>query len=1185
MAEPSPAPSPSLAANPAGEHLLRAFMASPAMMAITRLADGVLLDANPAFLEAGALTRAEAIGRPILDLGIWVDDSRRLEYRRLLQANGRVQDFEARFRNHRGLVRDMMLNAEMVVIEGAPCAVVVALDISERRRREREQDALFRISSAAQDATDQATLFRRVHAILGEILSARSFFIALYQRETGIVSFPLWSNVVAPEAPPPRPLGRSLTDYVLLTARPLRLTEEQLDAFIRETGHAPLYGRCASWLAAPLLIGGRAVGVISLQDYDNRTAYRTEDTQLLVFVAEQIVTALQRVENEARRRESQEYFTKSFHASPALMALAHLDTGRIVEANAAFLRASGYGRDEVIGRTSLDLHLWANPAERTQFIERLRTNGAVRGLETVFRTKAGEPRYVLVNADVFELEGRVSMLITAIDLTERHRQEQVQEATYQISRVLLAGGNLDALFAEVHRIIGRLMPARNFYVALLGPNDGLIHFPYFVDEVIASAPPRKPANGLTEYVLQTGQPLLATQEQLPAVLARRGTYTPLERPAAVRLAAPLLIEGKAIGVIAVQDYDNPRAYGEEEKRLLLFVAEQTAAAAHRRQAEDALQRAERQFRGIFENALEGLYQTSADGRFLNANPALARMFGYASPAEMLAAINDVGRQVYVDPRRREDFLRLIQHSDEVTDFESEVLRKDGSVIWVSESVRVIRDAAGAPSHFEGVAIDITARREAARALQAAKDAADAANRAKSHFLASMSHELRTPLNGILGYTQILRRDTTLTPKQKDGLAIIHQSADHLLALINDVLDLAKIEARKLVLHPAEFDLPEFVRAVESVFQPRAREKSLLFETAFAADLPPLVRGDAQRLRQVLFNLLSNAIKFTRHGGVVFSVEPAGGRVRFSVSDSGPGIAPEDQGQLFEPFAQIGDHRLHAEGTGLGLNVSRGIVEQMGGQLRVESRAGWGSRFWFEVPLPAATIGTAGPPSVPRRVTGYAGRTRVVLVADDHPANAGLLVDLLVPLGFEVTTASDGLEAVELARRRRPDLVLMDLRMPRLDGFGAARQICAAFPDDPPRIVGISASAFEPDREACRQAGCVEFLAKPFREEELLAVLERQLGLSWHYAEPPARDTTPPFPLVQHAPSAADAEVLFDLACKGDVVGVRAFAQKLAAQDARLGPFAQGVIELAARFKMKAIRQFVTRYRDAAKPGA
>jgi PAS domain S-box-containing protein len=911
------------------DYLRSAFLASPAMMAITRLADGVLLDANPAFLEGAGLSREQAIGRPILDLGIWLDDSRRVEYRRLLQTEGRVKDYEARFRNHQGREREVMLNAELVTIDGERCGVVVAIDVTERRQREREQTAVYRLAAAAAGATDLRTLLERFHAIIAELLPARNFFVALLNPERTELSFPVFVDEVTPP-PAPRPVANYLSDFVIRTRQPLLLRSSVVPEFKATTGYAPRYGWCKVWLGAPLMQGDVAVGAVAVQDYHDENAYREDDVPFFGFVAAQIATALRRYEAEAVRRESEEYFAKSFHASPARMALAGLEDGRIIEANQAFLEASGYTREEVIGRTSLELKLWANTHERVAFIERLTATGAVRDHEAMFRPKTGEPRYVLVNADAFEMRGRRCMLITAIDLTERHRRERVQEATYRISQAVLAGGSLDALFAELHRIVGTLMPARNFYVALLSPDHSLLTFPYFVDEVVAEAPPRPPANGFTEYILRTGRPALMTAPELHATLAAHGDYLALERPAAQRLGAPLFIDGRPAGVIALQDYENALAYGAEELRLLMFVADQAALAVQRRQADEAMRRAEEQYRGIFEHAVEGLYQTTVEGRFLRANRAMAQLLGYDSVAALVAGVNDIGHQVYADPGRRAQFMELIRGRDAIADFESDVRRADGTVIRLSESIRVVRNAAGEISHFEGVAIDITAVHEHARALREARDAADTANRAKSQFLASMSHELRTPLNGILGYAQILRRDPALTDPQRAGVEVIQQSGEHLLALINDVLDLAKIEARRFELHPVDFDLPDFVRGVSGFFLPRAREKGLLFETALSGALPRVVRGDIQRLRQVCYNLLGNAIKFTQRGSVIFSIERAEGMVRFSVSDTGPGISAADLERLFEPFAQIGDHARHAEGTGLGLNVSRGIVEQPAG---------------------------------------------------------------------------------------------------------------------------------------------------------------------------------------------------------------------------------------------------------------
>jgi len=1162
----------------------KSFQTIPALMLIARLSDGKLLEVNAGFERASGYTRDEVVGHSTLELKLWADTNKRDGFVDELRRKGKVRDFEGVFHDKKGRVVHMLLNADLVEMNGTTCMLTVGVDISERRRREEVQNATYQISRAVLAGTDLNTLFAELHRLVAGLMPGRNFYVALLNADGSMLSFPYFEDETA-QAPAPRRPGHGLTEYVLKTGKPLLTTADELTSLLHDDDRYMTIGESAAlWLGAPLMIDGRAIGVIAVQDYHNPQAYGPEEKRLLLFVADQTAAAVHRRRSEALQRESQDYFAKSFQASPALTALIRLDDGRIVEANNSFLASAGYTREEVIGQTAIQLGMWSDPAHRVAFMENLRAAGSVRDFEAVFYTKRREPRYMLLNSDILELEGTRCMLITAIDRTERRRREQVQDATYQISRVLLTGGDLPALFAEVHRLIAALMPARNFYVALLSPDDSVLSFPYFVDEHVSEAPSRAPSNRFTEHILHTGRAQLVDADELSAILTANGPFQTLERPAAVRVGAPLLIDGRPRGVIALQDYEDPLAYGEEALQLLTFVAGQAAAAVQRRQAEEALARAEQQYRGIFEHALEGLYQSRADGRFERVNPALARMLGYESPAALIREINDIGRQFYANPTRRSEFISQIKVTDQVTDFESEVLRADGSRIWVSESVRVFRNPKGEPVLFEGVAIDITTRRETARTLQAAKDAADVANRAKSQFLASMSHELRTPLNGILGYTQILRRDPALTEKQNDGLSIIHQSADHLLAVINDVLDLAKIEARKLELHPAEFDLHEFVDGVQAFFQPRAREKNLLLETAFSPDLPRVVIGDAQRLRQVAFNLLSNAVKFTNRGGVVFSAEKNGGNIRFTVSDTGPGIAPEDQTRLFEPFSQIGDYKRHAEGTGLGLNVSRGIVEQMGGSLLLESRPGWGSRFWFEVPLPAAADDAMVTTVIaPRRIGGYAGKRRHVLIADDHSANRSLLVDLLSPLGFAVTTAVDGLEVIERARERRPDIVLLDLRMPRMDGFAAARSLRETFPGQGPLIIGISASAFHPDRQACLDAGCTEFLAKPFREEQLLAILERQLGLQWQYLDLTPVNSNPPFPIAQQGPENADAAALFDLASKGDVIGVRAYALKLAERDPRMAAFTQHIIDLAARFKMKAIRQFVARHLSPDEP--
>ena len=1159
----------------------RSFHGNPTLMSIASAEDGRIIEVNPSLLRASGYTREEIVGRTTEEIALWADLEQRRECFRRLREEGSVRDLQADFRAKSGALRTILVNADVIELGGRKCILTVGVDVTERRRREKIQAATYEISQAVLASNDLLTLLGKVHPIIGGLVPAKNFYVALLSADRSTLSFPYFVDEKTPQ-PPSRPPRNGLTEFVIENRQPLLAGHEEILGRLRARGnYSPQGNPSAQWLGAPLVVDGRCFGVIAVQDYHNPNAYTDEDLRLMLFVAEQTAAAIHRQQVEAAQREARAYFEKSFHSSPALMAITRVSDGLITEANPAFLRGIGYTREEVIGRTTLDIGLWANAGQRDEYLRRFKEEGAVRDLAAEIRAKSGAIRTLLINADLIELGGMLCSLTVGIDITERRRREQVQAATYQISQVLLAGGDLKALFAEVHRIIGGLMSARNFYVALLSEDGTALSFPYFVDEYVAPPAPRPLGNGFTEYVLTTGAPARVTAEDLPALLATRGPYLPLEQPAAQRIAAPLRVDGRALGVIALQDYCCADAYGDEDLRLLNFVAEQTAIAVQRRQTEAAALRAQRRYQLIFENAVEGLYVTTPDGRFLSANPALARIIGYESPAALIRAVNDIQRQIYVRPNRRDEFFALIQQSDELIDFESEIRRRDGSTCWLSESVRVVRNPDGSIDHFEGVATDITQRREAARALREAKEAADAASRAKSYFLASVSHELRTPLNGILGYTQILRRDAGLSTKQRDGVRVIHESAAHLLALINDVLDLSKIEAGRIELNPTDFQLPEFAGAVERVFTPRAKEKSILFETVIATDLPAWVRADEQRLRQVVFNLLSNAVKFTKAGGVVFSVQRVGAAeggdlIRFSVSDTGPGIAPEDIAKLFEPFAQVGNKAsAAATGTGLGLAISRSLVERMGGTLKVESKVGWGSRFWFEVALPVAAA-AAPAARVNRRITGYEGARRRVLIVDDNAANRAVMVDMLAPLGFDVFEAADGLAAVREGERFRPDLVLMDLRLPgEIDGLEATRRLRRTPTGAGLRIIAVSASAYDLDRTECFSAGCDDFLAKPFREEELWAMMERFLGLTWQYSE--VEETRSPFAVALQPPPPAEATAIYELAAKGDVVGLRARAQALIDMDAKYTPFAQGVLELAGRFKMKAIRQFVARY--------
>lgn len=360
------------------------------------------------------------------------------------------------------------------------------------------------------------------------------------------------------------------------------------------------------------------------------------------------------------------------------------------------------------------------------------------------------------------------------------------------------------------------------------------------------------------------------------------------------------------------------------------------------------------YRGMFENAIWGIFQTTADGHYLAANPALAGIYGYASRDAMLDALTDIGRQLYVDPRRRDDFICMMRKDGSVSAFESQVYRLDGEVIWISESGREVRNAAGAFLYFEGTVEDITVRKTAERELQEAKELAEAASRAKSAFLANMSHELRTPLNAILGFSEILH-DELLGPlgdaRYGEYAGDILNSGKQLLAVINDILDLTKIEAGHLTLDVQPVDVLAMLAACERYFVDAVQEAGIRLLIAG----PPeevTITADPARLRQILTNLISNAVKFTSTGSVTIEAGFSSvGEFVFAVTDTGIGMSEEDMAKALLPFQQVDtSFARRYEGTGLGLTLTKSLVEMHGGTLALESVIGQGTRVTVRLPV-------------------------------------------------------------------------------------------------------------------------------------------------------------------------------------------------------------------------------------------
>jgi signal transduction histidine kinase/DNA-binding NarL/FixJ family response regulator len=516
-----------------------------------------------------------------------------------------------------------------------------------------------------------------------------------------------------------------------------------------------------------------------------------------------------------------------------------------------------------------------------------------------------------------------------------------------------------------------------------------------------------------------------------------------------------------------------------------------------------------------------------------------------------------------------------------------------------------------------------------RALQQAQAAAEAASRAKSTFLAHISHELRTPLTAILGYTQLLRCDRKLTDKQQEAVAIIHRSGEHLLLLINDLLDLSKIEAQKMELTPHSFPLLRFLNDLIETFHIRARQKEITLNAEIPADLPIGVYADERRLRQILVNLLNNAIKFTEKGSVTLRVSYCDGemgrwedreigrrsdgevgsisphptispspQIRFEVEDTGIGIPLEHLQQIFLSFHQVKNFSRQ-EGSGLGLTISQQLVRLMGSELYVKSTIGQGSTFWFDLKLPVVEEITTNVAPQDRSISGFTGTRRKILVVDDNPENREFLCDVLFSLTFELREAANGREAIEITREWQPHLILMDLVMPVMDGFEATRQIRKleignsmldtgywildtdtqhpAPSIQYPVIIGVSANILESIGQKSFAVGCDDFLAKPLDIAQLLNCLQQHLQLEWLYSDTTEGESE----LLQASdnrsfviPPPDVLRKILEFAEDGDMTDLHQCLAKLKTTDPRFIQFVERIEQLAGRFQFEQIVELI-----------
>ncbi|MGI0488245.1 PAS domain S-box protein [Pantanalinema rosaneae CENA516] len=862
-------------------------------------------------------------------------------------------------------------------------------------------------------------------------------------------------------------------------------------------------------------------------------------------------------------RQSEDKFSKIFRSSPVPFLLITLEEGRILEANHSHLRLIGYTASEVLGKTVEELNFQVHPNDTNQVMEQLHRDGMIHNLEIDFQKKTGETVTVLLSAEVIELDGQSCVLFVSNDITARKQAELERQLA---SEALQAS---EAQYRDLVQTANCIIIRWSATGQVLFLNDyGQRFFDYPATEILG------------QNIIGTIVPLTETsgrdlQELIQDICTNPEHYLVNENENTRR-------NGDRVWL----SWANKPIW-DDQGQLIEILSVATDGTARKR-AEEALQAANAEMRALFAAMEDLVLVRDIQGRCRKIFTPKATGLLYRPIAETL------NKTLYdILPAETATafmgYLRQALQTQQTVKAEYCLTIRD-RLTWFSASVSPIDTES-----VVWVVRDITDRKTAEVELQQAKEAAEVANRAKSEFLANMSHELRTPLNGILGYAQILKRTKTLPASFHQGIDTIYQCGEHLLTLINDVLDLSKIEARRLELHLNEFHLPNFLKAIADIFHLRAEQKGISFIYEELTALPTAIRGDEQRLRQVLINLLSNAIKFTDHGGVAFKVgiippspSSSPSRLRFQIEDTGIGIASEDLADIFLPFQQVGDRRRMYEGTGLGLSISRKLVEMMASELQVSSVLGQGSTFWFELDVVAAPGWRDPTRPRSREIIGYRGRRRTVMVVDERPENRAVLVNLLAPLGFELIEAVNGLDSLEKAAQFKPDIIFMDLVMPVMDGFEATRRLRRSPETQDIVIIAASASAFEHDQQASLNVGCDAFLSKPIRVKELLAMLERLLALEWEYETEPAieleavsvdtDDREAPAAAIVLTLSTYPAPIvlaeLLELARMGAVLELQERAMQIEQAQPELAPLTSQVYRLAQAFQVNQIQELL-----------
>ncbi len=675
------------------------------------------------------------------------------------------------------------------------------------------------------------------------------------------------------------------------------------------------------------------------------------------------------------------------------------------------------------------------------------------------------------------------------DISERKRGEHVRQVLFDISNAVGSTQSLDELYGNIRESLGRVVDTTNCFLALYNEMSDTLTLPFMEDEKdsFTEFPARKT---LTSFVIRTGEAQLVDIER-ENELTRAGEIEPVGAPCVSWLGVPLKHDGKTIGVFAVQSYSEEVVYTQSDASLLEFASDQIALAIERRRDQDNLRITQEKQRRVFESSPDPMIVVDPSAMILDFNSAFIEVFEVDS--ELV-----YGQKIF-HFIHRDDWRRAIKdfnHTWKVgylKNREYQIVRPDGVIFDGEASVGAIYGSNGKPESMVIILKNITERKDAERRLLEAKYKAEESDRLKTAFLSNMSHEIRTPMNAIVGFSDLLSDEGLSQDDRRDFIAQINQGADDLMRLIDDIIDIAKIEAGQVNVHIAECFISDLFRELHLMFLQnikRSDKDNVKLTLKWNWPVSELaIYTDPFRLKQILVNLLGNAVKFTEEGEIVLGIEEHPEGIRFSVKDSGIGIREEKQKIIFDRFMQGHETKTKLYGgTGLGLAISKNLTEILGGEIGLESVSGEGSTFWFILPRNEVPLKYEAALRAPVfDVRSWEGKK--ILIAEDDHSNYYFLNEALKDTGVEIHWARDGEETLAIFRELTDlNLVLMDINMPLINGYECTRIIKQERPDLP--VVAQTAYAMSGEREISKDAGCDDYLSKPIKVKDLLNVIGR-----------------------------------------------------------------------------------------------